>query len=220
LVEKLNADLSERVVIDTHALEWVASPSPGVWRRMLEREAAESGRTTSIVRYDAGASFPPHSHPMGEEVFVLDGTFSDEHGNYPVGTYILNPPGSSHRPFSKNGCALFVKLCQYAGEGRVRSVIDTRRMPWERRGMSGIAMRIIYADLEHPEYIAMLKWDPGVHDQYHEHPTGEELLVLSGTLADEHGTYPAGSWIRNPPGSAHQPYSPHGCILLVRSGGF
>ncbi|MGH7916167.1 MAG: cupin domain-containing protein [Candidatus Binataceae bacterium] len=219
-VEKLNADLTQRVVIDTLTLQWIASPHSGVWRRMLERAAAEAGRTTSIVRYDAGAQFSRHAHPMGEEIFVLDGTFADEHGEYPAGTFILNPPGSVHTPHSPTGCTLFAKLCQYGGAGRIRAVIETRRMPWERCGVEGIAMRILYSDVDHPEYITMLKWAAGTRDRYHQHPAGEELFILAGCLADEHGVYPQGTWIRNPCGSAHAPYSSDGCIMLLKSGGF
>ncbi|MGH8014358.1 MAG: cupin domain-containing protein [Candidatus Binataceae bacterium] len=216
----LNTDFTRRIVIDTHTLEWIASPHSGVWRRMLERKAAEAGRATSIVRYEAGAEFPRHEHPQGEEFFVLDGTFTDEHGEYSAGSFILNPPGSMHTPRSSSGCTLFVKLCQYGGEGRIRRVIETRRMPWERCGVAGIARRILYSDLDHPEYIAMLKWEAGTRDSYHEHPAGEELFILAGSLADEHGYYRQGTWIRNPRGSAHAPYSPDGCILLLKSGGF
>ena len=96
----LNTDYSQRVVLDTLALPWQASPSPQVWRRQLERDGGECARATSIVRYDPGARFPEHGHELGEEIIVLDGVFSDQHGDYGPGTYIKNPPGSQHAPFS------------------------------------------------------------------------------------------------------------------------
>ena len=105
-----NMDFSKKLVIETESLDWIASPAIGVWRKPLEREEKESGHTTSVVKYEAGASFTQHSHPLGEEIFVLEGIFSDENGDYPAGTYLRNPPGSSHAPFSKDGCKLFVKL--------------------------------------------------------------------------------------------------------------
>ena len=107
----INADLQQRVVIDSNAVPWQPSPLPGVERRPLERMGAESGRATSIVRYAAGSSFKAHAHPQGEEILVLQGTFADEHGSYPAGTWLKNPPGSRHAPSSPDGCLLFVKLC-------------------------------------------------------------------------------------------------------------
>ncbi|CAI2331932.1 hypothetical protein IFVP69_C2160112 [Vibrio parahaemolyticus] len=94
----LNMDFSQRVVIETGSQNWVASPSQGVWRKPLEREAKESGHVTSVVKYEAGSRFSPHLHPYGEEIFVLDGVFSDENGDYPAGSYLRHPPGSQHAP--------------------------------------------------------------------------------------------------------------------------
>lgn len=215
----LHTDLSERVVIDTGVARWVPSPEPGVWRRMLERAGDESGRATSIVRYEPGASFHSHSHPMGEEFFVLEGTFSDEHGDYPAGAYVLNPPDSRHAPRARDGCVLFVKLCQYAGPGRGRIVVESERMEWHPAGTSGIWTKELYSDSVYGERVALLRWDKGARYGRHEHPGGEEILVIEGVLADENGHYPRGTWIRNPPGSAHEPYSPEGCTTLIKTGG-
>ena len=107
---QLNTDLHQRVDIDSHAVAWQPSPLPGVERRPLERLAAESGRTTSIVRYAAGSSFKAHLHPLGEEILVLDGVFADEHGQYPAGTWMGKPPGSQRAPPRPEGCVLSVKL--------------------------------------------------------------------------------------------------------------
>ena len=105
---QLNADLSQRVVLHSAELPWEPSPATGVLRRLLAREGGEDARATSVVRYAPGAAFPPHAHPQGEEVVVLDGEFEDEHGIYPAGTYFKNPPGSAHAPRSAAGCTLFV----------------------------------------------------------------------------------------------------------------
>ena len=102
----LNMDFSKRVVIDTQYQDWVASPMAGVWRKPLAREEAERGHATSIVRYEPGASFSLHDHPKGEEILVLQGTFSDESGDYPAGCYFRNPEGFRHAPFSQDGCII------------------------------------------------------------------------------------------------------------------
>jgi anti-sigma factor ChrR (cupin superfamily) len=215
----LHTDLRERLVLETDAIPWAPSPESGVWRRMLERAGAESGRATSIVRYEPGTRFHAHRHPMGEEFFVLEGTFSDEYGNYPAGSYVLNPPDSGHAPWTRDGCVLFVRLCQYAGPGRKRIVADSARMEWRPSGTPGIAIKELYSDSSHPERVALIKWEPGARYPRHRHPGGEEILVLEGALVDEAGRYPQGTWIRNPPGSAHEPYSAEGCVLLIKTGG-
>src|SRR5581483_9595786 len=96
--DRINADFSQRIVIATEQLPWIPSPQRGVERRMLDRIGAEVARATSLVRYAAASSFPAHVHGLGEEFLVLSGIFSDEHGDYPTGTYVRNPPLSRHTP--------------------------------------------------------------------------------------------------------------------------
>lgn len=218
-ISTLNEDLSKRAVVETDSEPWVASPAAGVLRRPLDRHRAESGRATSIVRYEPGSSFKAHTHPEGEEFLVLEGVFHDDQGVYPEGTYVLNPPDSRHAPASPPGCVLFVKLCQYAGEGRRRVVVDTRRVEWEPAQMPGVFVKPLYSDPRHPESIALMKFEAGVSLGRHEHPRGEEILVLDGTLEDEFGVYPPRTWIRNPRSSVHQPFSREGCIIYIRTGG-
>ncbi|RWF22421.1 MAG: cupin, partial [Mesorhizobium sp.] len=113
---RINADLSKPVIVHAGKLAWVPSPAAGVERRMLYRVGGEVARATSIVRYAPGSVFPRHTHTGGEEILVLDGTFQDEHGDYPAGSYFRNPPGTSHVPASREGCTVFVRLWQYREE--------------------------------------------------------------------------------------------------------
>jgi anti-sigma factor ChrR (cupin superfamily) len=105
----LRTDITEVIALQTKDLPWEPSPAPGVERRLLVRNEGR-GIATSIVRYAPGASYPAHTHSGGEEILVLDGTFADENGTYPAGTYLRNPPGSRHHPYSPDGCVIFVKL--------------------------------------------------------------------------------------------------------------
>ncbi len=213
---RINPDFDRRVVIDTNALEWQSSPSPTVWRKRLYLDGAEeAGLVTSIVRYDADSAFPVHDHPDGEEIFVLDGTFSDEHGDYPAGSYLLNPEGHRHAPFSDNGCVLFVKLRQYAGPDRAHITLDTGALPWRPGPAEGVAVKPLYAQDGYPERIRLLRIEAGAGPFPHDHARGEETFVLDGAFEDEHGSYPAGTWIREPPGSRHAPRSTDGAVLLV-----
>ena len=99
----LNSDFTARAAVHAGRLDWTPSPIPGVDRRMLDRVGEEVARATSIVRYAPGSRFSPHTHGGGEEFLVLDGVFQDEHGDFPAGSYIRNPPTTSHTPGVRPG---------------------------------------------------------------------------------------------------------------------
>lgn len=212
----LHADLSRPVVLDTHALPWIPSPMPGVERRLLDRQGEEVARATSLVRYAPGSRFPPHRHGGGEEFLVLEGTFSDELGDYAAGSYLRNPVGSSHAPFSVAGCTILVKLQQMHPADQQRVCIDTRSTCWLPGLVEGLEVLPLHA--YGSEHVALVRWAPGTVFQLHGHPSGEEIFVLEGVFQDEHGTYPAGSWLRHPPGSVHRPWSETGCTIWVKTG--
>lgn len=216
---ELNADFSKAVVVRTAAVAWQASPAAGVWRKRLELLGApESGRVTSIVRYEPGSRFPPHEHPDGEEILVLDGTFGDEHGSYPAGSYLLNPQGFSHAPRTDQGCVLFVKLRQYPGSEREHRVVDSNTADWQQSESEGRALLPLYEDAVHRERMRLVRLAPGTRVAEHDHPGGEEVYILAGTLADAQGSYEQGTWLRFPDGSRHQPFSEQGCTLYVKTG--
>ena len=214
---KLHEDFSKRVVVQTHDLTWVASPLPGVDRRMLDRDGEEIARATSIVRYAKGSSFSPHTHDGGEEYLVLDGVFSDEHGDFGKGMYVRNPPGSSHTPSSGDGCTIFVKLRQMDDDDKGQIGVDTEsREGWEK--VEGSPIEVLPLHRYGEEVVRMVRMAPGTRLDHHDHPGGEEILVLEGGFADEHGRYQEGHWIRNPPGSGHQVVSEQGCLLYIKTG--
>src|SRR5215510_14427675 len=122
---ELNADFTRRVAVHAAELAWTPSPIAGVERRMLDRIGGEVARATSIVRYAPRSRFSPHTHGGGEEFFVLDGVFQDEHGDFSAGSYIRNPPTSSHTPGSAAGCTIFVKLWQFDPDDRTQLRVDT-----------------------------------------------------------------------------------------------
>lgn len=212
----LNADLSQRCVVDGNTLPWQASSSPLVHRRLLERNGGEVARATSIVRYEAGAKFHLHEHGLGEEILVLDGTLSDEFGDYEVGTYLKNPSGSSHAPFSEHGCTLFVKLRHLARDDSERVVVNTQKAPWFRGMVDGLT--VLPLSEFGTSHTAMVRWAPGTYFNPHRHYGGEEIYVVEGVFSDEHGSYSQGSWIRSPHLSQHKPFSVEGCLILVKTG--
>ena len=213
---RVNADFSQRVVVRPRPEDWVASPQPGVTRLMLDRVGAEVARATSLVRYAPRSTFPAHTHGGGEEILVLEGTFSDEFGDHPTGTYFRNPPGTRHAPRTEEGCLLFVKLWQFAPGDTASVRIETRGAAWLPGRVPGLEVMPLH---EHGGVgTALVRWAPGTRFTAHTHPGGEEILVLAGTFEDEEGAYPAGTWIRSPRFSRHAPFSREGALIYVKTG--
>ncbi|WP_340118002.1 cupin domain-containing protein [Pelagibius sp. 7325] len=201
----LNSDFSRPAAMETAAMEWQASPSPTVWRKRLDLVDGEFSRVTSVVRYDANSAFHEHGHPQGEEILVLDGVFSDEHGDYPAGTFLLNPQGFRHAPFSKEGCIIFVKLCQYIGEDRAHVVIDTAHGDWQATA-PGVEILPLYRDDHYPEDICMLRLAAGIPlpaaaVDANAAPKGLEIFVVSGALEEDGKRHGRGAWLREPRGT-------------------
>jgi anti-sigma factor ChrR (cupin superfamily) len=213
---QLNADETQRCVVDSQQLAWLDSPSALVQRRLLARDGGEVARATSVVRYAAGARFADHVHDLGEEILVLSGTLSDDKGDYGPGSYIKNPPGSSHAPFSQDGCTLFVKLRHLHAQDSARIVMDTQRAHWRQGMVPGL--RVLPLSEFGTTHTALVRWAPGTFFNPHRHYGGEEIFVVEGVFEDEHGRYCAGSWLRSPHLSAHQPFSREGCVILVKTG--
>lgn len=215
---ELNSDFSQRVVISPNDYRWVPSPLPGVDRMMLDRIGDEVARATSLVRYAPNSGFSPHTHVGGEEFFVLEGVFSDEHADYPAGSYVRNPIGTKHTPrVGPQGATIFVKLMQFADADQKQLAFDTNRQPWHPGLVDGLEVMPLH-EFE-GEHVALVKWAPFTQFQGHQHWGGEEIFVLKGTFYDEHGVYPQGSWLRSPHLSQHTPYTKEdGALIYVKTG--
>ncbi|MGB0843875.1 MAG: cupin domain-containing protein [Alphaproteobacteria bacterium] len=195
----LNADFSKRVALHSEKLEWQPSPVAGIERRMLDRIGGEVARATTIVRFAPDSEFSPHTHGGGEEFIVLEGVFQDEHGDYPVGTYVRNPPTSRHTPSSKTGCTLFVKLWQFAPEDRHQFRLDLNALQMvASSNHPHVSTAHLFDDprenvrLDHWEENAKVKLDL---------PKGGEFLVLDGCFSDGSETFAKHDWLRLPEAS-------------------
>lgn len=214
---KINADLSQRAAVDSEALAWVPSPMPGVERRMLERDGEEVARVTSIVRYAPKSYFSEHSHSGGEEYLVLEGTFSDNYGDFPVGTYVRNPVASRHTPHSEGGAIIWVKLWWMHPEDQAFVRLNTQdESRWEATDVPGIETMPLHRFRN--EETVLLRLAPGAGMAARDLPGGEEIFVIAGTVEDENGGYGKGGWLRNPIGQAPEMHSPDGATLLVKRG--
>ncbi len=217
----LNGDLSKRTVVDTQALSWSASPGAQVWRKRVHLVGPpESGQVTSVVRYEPGARFPEHDHPEGEEILVLEGTFSDHRGDWPAGSYLLNPEGFSHAPWSEEGCTLFVKLRQYPGGDREQLALQTSERPWQHSVRREAQWKKLYAQEPYTDFMRLEAWDSPADLGQINFPRGAELFVLKGGFSDAEGNYGTHCWLRIPAGGSIAPTSNEYCELYIKEGGF
>jgi anti-sigma factor ChrR (cupin superfamily) len=179
---ELNNDFSKRVVMHAPEIDWLASPMAGVNRRMLDRIGDEIARATTIVRYDPGSSFFAHIHDGGEEFIVLDGVFQDEHGDYPVGSYVRNPPLSSHTPGSEPGCTMLVKLWQFDLADREHMRLDMNdKAASIQHNHLGLSITPLFEDPR--ERVRLERWDPGVEVSV-DTEGGAELFVIDGSFEE------------------------------------
>jgi quercetin dioxygenase-like cupin family protein len=214
---ELHSDFSRRVAVHAAQLRWVASPMAGVERRMLDRIGDEVARATSIVRYAPGSHFSAHTHGGGEEFLVLKGVFEDEHGEFPAGSYIRNPPTSRHTPGSAPGCILFVKLWQFDPADRRHVAINTASSAYRAAAdQPGAQLLPLFCDSR--EDVRLERWAPGAAITLTV-SGGAEVLVLDGAFDEGGEHFEAQSWLRLPAGGVLQAKAgAAGCRVWVKTG--
>ena len=196
---KINAEFNKRVAVHSEEMEWIDSPMPGVSRRPLDRIGGEVARATTIVRYAENSHFSSHVHTGGEEFLVLEGIFQDEHGDYPKGSYIRNPPKSSHTPGSADGCVIFVKLWQFQPQDPTHVSVNSNFIkPTPNRNHEGVSTLSLYSD--DAEEVSIQTWqaDQTITITAEQ---GIEVLVIEGSYVESGETFKKNSWLRLPIGS-------------------
>ena len=212
---RLNADFSKRAFVIPGEDDWVHSPEAGVDRIMLDRIGDEVARATSIVRYAAGSSFARHEHARGEEFLVIDGVFSDEHGDFPTGTYVRNPPGSGHSPYSENGCEILVKLRQFDATDLEHVVVDTNNDDaWQQLDDSGTAMLQLHR--YESELVRMFRMSAGV--SYECSAAGVEIFVVRGEVSVDELSLHEKCWLRIPVGEVVDVTAISDAVLWLKQG--
>jgi hypothetical protein len=206
---ELNADFSRRAVVHAASLAWTPSPINGVERRMLDRMGGEVARATSIVRYALRSRFSPHTHGGGEEFLVLDGVFQDEHGDFPAGSYIRNPPQSRH--------TIFVKLWQFDPDDRTHVHLDTTGLTYgSAPERAGVGVMPLFRDAR--ENVRLERW-PSDAEIVLPAPSGLELLVLEGGFSEGREDFAPQSWLRLPAAATLRARAgTSGCRVWVKTG--
>lgn len=212
---ELNADLNRRVAVDTRQLAWVDGAAGTASRKPLALGAGEPPVSTEIVRYPAGATIL-EGERGGAEMLVLEGRLGAAPDDFPPGSYIKLPVGWSGPLTCTGDCTLFLKR----GHLHRRDTLHRALRPQDRVWRPGLVpgLRVLSLDEFEGAHTALVQWQPGTRFQYHRHYGGEEIFVMEGVFQDEHGDYPAGTWLRSPHLSAHVPFSEPGCLIYVKVG--
>lgn len=191
-----NSDFTIRAVVHAANEPWVPSPMPGVERRILDRIGDEVARATSIVRYAPGSAFSAHTHTGGEEYLVLSGVFQDEHGDFPVGSYVRNPPQSSHTPSASDGAIILVKLWQFDLADRTAVTLHTMDMSPET-DLDRPGVKVISLHNDPRETVRIEIWSPGAEIRIEAH-NGLEVFVIEGGFTESEEQFGVDSWLRLP----------------------
>ena len=98
-----------------------------------------------------------------------------------------------------------------------RALVHTQAIDWVPSPMAGVDRRMLdRIGGEVARATSIVRYAHGSAFPGHTHSGGEEFIVLEGVFQDEHGDYPAGTYVRNPVGTHHIPRSEPGCTIFVK----
>jgi quercetin dioxygenase-like cupin family protein len=100
--------MAGEIGVDPRTMEWT-SRRPGIFNKRLHENPA-TGEYTTLMKLDPGSRFPKHSHPSGEELFVIEGRIRIEGKDYDTGCYVYSPPGAIHDVVTETGALLLIRM--------------------------------------------------------------------------------------------------------------
>ncbi len=216
--KQVNENLFTRVAVLPTSLVWYQTIFTGIWFGCFESDhQVQEHPVTMLTKFDPGGFFSLHGHPGGEEILVLQGDFADETGVHPPGTYMLNPEGFIHRPYSERGCLTFVKLRQHGGKSRQQIKTNIYKSSWQSGIIPQIELQLLYQQTGYPEKVWVERWGSNTTLSNVVETEIKEIFVIEGIWQDELGSYPTGSWLRYPPNCAYSPRSETGCLIYVKT---
>ena len=202
----MNSDYEQKALIDTNTIQWQETQVKNVFKKIL---AIKDKEETSLIKLNEGSVLNQEQKINSVEIFVLEGTYSNEYGEYSQGTYLRLPEENEALVKSDKDCVIFRKTNFFTDKQKI--IIDTNNTLW-LQGQGNLEVMPLY------EQTALVKWPKGERFIPHKHWGGEEIIVLKGVFMDEYGEYPKGSWIRSPHLSEHFPYVNEETIIFVKTG--
>ena len=187
---------------------------------VFDLSADASAQSTELLFLEPGDRREFPADERVREMIVLEGQVQTDAGSFSAGEFARIPPGSGGLFTLKSDTKtiVFHKLLPLRPGYPETDVtrVNFQSAAWSRGLVEGLSVLGLHNN-DH-EGTALVHWAPGTVFNPHTHPGGEEIFVLQGTFSDEHGDYPAGAWLRNPPWSSHKPFSNEGTLIYVKTG--
>ena len=194
----LHADHSERVVVDaTATLQGQGAVS-------LERQGQGDHAQITVVSHPAGEAW---AHPGEQlcELLVLQGALLIGEDSFGPQSYVRLLPGQALDLKTQAGCVLYENRRDWTEAEEGSFALAGDRMDWRQGMVPGLKVTSLHEGLT--KHTALVRWAPDTRFNPHTHVGGEEILVLAGVFRDEHGAYPAGTWIRSPHMNHNRPFT-------------
>ncbi len=196
-------------------LNWTATGTPGVEKKLLVAGNEAGMLEVSILRLKPGARLPSLHEGWGIEVVVLEGSWQLPEGILEENGYSRRPPAEAGAGRAATGCTLYVRSGPFAEDDQELVHVQAGEEPWSA-GHGSLRIKSLHSMGD--EGTAFVRWPDGERFIPHQHWGGEEIFVLSGTFQDEHGVYPKGTWIQSPHLSTHYPFVEEETVILVKTG--
>ena len=207
----LHADHSLRVVVDgTDVQAGRTGECP-----LEQREVPAPSRIT-LRSFEAGESMT-HDGAKLLEILVVRGQLSLNGEALGPASYVRLSPGVSVTFTSTEASMVYLNERTPTEPEKDSYALRGNELDWRQGMVPGLKVTSLHQGLT--KHTALVRWAPETRFNPHTHVGGEEILVLEGVFRDEHGSYPAGTWIRSPHMSNHRPFTgPEGATILVKVG--
>jgi hypothetical protein len=207
----LRSDHSLRIVVDATDLY-----SGQAGERPLEQRIAPAENRISLRSLKAGESLT-HDGAKLLEILVVRGLLNLNGEALGPASYARLAPGVSATFTSTEASMVYLNERTPTEPEKDSYALRGEELDWRQGMVPGLKVTSLHQGLT--KHTALVRWAPETRFNPHTHVGGEEILVLEGVFRDEHGSYPAGTWIRSPHMSNHRPFTgPEGATILVKVG--
>ena len=206
-----HSDHSLRIVVD--ATDLYAGQAG---ERPLEQRAVPTDSRITLRSLKAGESMT-HDGAKLLEILVVRGQLSLNGEALGPASYVRLSPGVSVTFTSTEASMVYLNERTPTEPEKDSFALRGNELDWRQGMVPGLKVTSLHQGLT--KHTALVRWAPETRFNPHTHVGGEEILVLEGVFRDEHGSYPAGTWIRSPHMSNHRPFTgPEGATILVKVG--
>ena len=207
----LHSDHSLRIVVD--ATDLYAGQAG---ERPLEQRVAPADSRITLRSLKAGESMTHHGGKL-LEMLVVRGNMSLNGEDLGPASYARLVPGVPATFTSTEASMVYLNERTPTEPEADSYALRGADLDWRQGMVPGLKVASLHQGLT--KHTALVRWAPETRFNPHTHVGGEEILVLEGVFRDEHGSYPAGTWIRSPHMSNHRPFTgPEGATILVKVG--